>query len=93
MGPPGFEPGSAGPKPASLSKLAYTPLRHADLAPILKRQVRRGGHAKKVKISITVSPNVLNWVQERIGGGLPFGSLSHAFESGIVALMANERPQ
>jgi hypothetical protein len=46
-GGPGFEPGSAGPKPASLSKLAYTPRAHRS-----RRCLRRnegGGREKGIE--------------------------------------------
>jgi len=42
----------------------------------------------KTRIAITVDPSLVAWVEERVGAGKPFGSVSHAFESGIVALQA-----
>jgi hypothetical protein len=35
----------------------------------------------------------MNWVLERVGAGKRFGSITHAFECGIAALMEQERPQ
>lgn len=48
---------------------------------------RRGQEEKKVKVSITVSPRLLAWIDSRMGPGKAFGSISHAFESGIVNMM------
>ncbi len=41
----------------------------------------------KSRVSVTVDPKLLAWVKARVGPGKPFGTVSHAFESGIVRLM------
>ena len=45
-GAPGFEPGSAGPKPASLSKLAYAPKAFA--AQGHEQRIEGGGREKGI---------------------------------------------
>jgi hypothetical protein len=47
----------------------------------------------KVRVSVTVDPKLLSWVHARVGPGKPFGTVSHAFESGIVRLTEAELRQ
>jgi len=41
----------------------------------------------KVRTTITIDPVILDWVHANIGEGKRFGSVSHAFGSGIRCLM------
>jgi len=46
----------------------------------------------KVKLSITMSPDLLAWIRENVGPGRRFGNVSHAVESGIVCMRDAGKP-
>ena len=52
---------------------------------------RRTMGVKTRKFSVTISEDLLAWVEARIGNGREFASISHALERGIVALQKAER--
>ena len=43
-------------------------------------------HGHKVRVSVTISPELYEWVSRRTGEGREFGSFSHAVERGLAAL-------
>lgn len=47
-------------------------------------------YTKKQRVGITPDPVIMNWVLDRVGPGKRFHNLTHAFESGIAALVAEE---
>ena len=51
---------------------------------------RKLPYTQKRRVGITPDPIIMNWVLERIGPGKRFGSITHAFEFGIGALMEQE---
>jgi Arc/MetJ-type ribon-helix-helix transcriptional regulator len=43
-------------------------------------------HGKKIRSTVTISPDLYAWVEARTGSGREFGSISHAVERGLAAL-------
>lgn len=51
---------------------------------------RKQPYTAKKRVGITPDPSIMQWILERVGPGQRFASITHAFESGIVALMEKE---
>lgn len=54
-------------------------------------RVRRLPYDAKKRVGITPDPELMKWVLERVGPGKRFASITHAFECGIVELIASDK--
>lgn len=52
---------------------------------------KRKEYVRKERVGITPDPKIMRWVLDRIGPGQRFHNITHAFESGIVALQEKEK--
>jgi Arc/MetJ-type ribon-helix-helix transcriptional regulator len=43
-------------------------------------------HGHKIRVSVTLSPEIYEWAAKRVGPGADFASLSHAIERALVLL-------
>ena len=48
---------------------------------------------RKKKVTITPAPEVLDFIDARIGLGKPYKDRTHAFEQAVACLMASEKPR
>lgn len=48
------------------------------------------GNGRKVKIGVSLDPDLYAWIVQRTGPGLEFSSITHALERGVVALRERE---
>jgi len=49
-------------------------------------RAKRANHGNKVKVSVSIDPDLYQWVEEHARVGGRFGSVSHAVEQGLAAL-------
>lgn len=42
--------------------------------------------AKKVRLAISLDPNLIAWLEARVGPDKPFGSMTHAIETALVQM-------
>lgn len=54
-------------------------------------KARAPTHGHKVRISVTISPEVYEWVSKRVGSSSEFASVSHAVERALVLLRDRSR--
>lgn len=54
-------------------------------------RARRKPYTRKERVGITPDPQLMAWILERMGPGKRFANLTHAFESGIVCLMEQDK--
>lgn len=47
-------------------------------------------HGRKKKVSVTPSPELLEWVMARVGDGKEFASVTHAVERGWALLREHD---
>lgn len=48
------------------------------------------GNGKKVKVGVSLDPDLYAWVVERTGPGKQYSSITHALERGIATLRDEE---
>lgn len=85
---------------AQLSQASAVPraVLHVKIVPVLMRYGRPlhdsmspgREHGRKRSISVTIAPELMEWVEDRTGPGEQFSSVSHAFERGIACLQDRE---
>lgn len=49
-------------------------------------RAKRANHGNKVKVSVSIDPDLCEWVESHARVGGRFGSFSHAVEQGLAAL-------
>lgn len=54
------------------------------------RKAMRKQVEKKVRIAVTISEDLEEWVKKNVGANKPFGSVSHAVETALVRLRDDE---
>jgi hypothetical protein len=47
--------------------------------------------APKRRLAISIDPSMYAWLEDRVGPGRPYGSMTHAIETAVQAMMSKAK--